>query len=74
MKTDMPKLRNQRAHLVLLTLAGSLAISAGEELKIPGVMLRELTKVTPEMMAKITAACPTASLANLGKINGYEEI
>jgi hypothetical protein len=74
MKSDMPKLRNQRAHLVLLTLAGSLAIAAGEELKIPGIMLPELTKVTPEMMAKITAACPTASLANLGKINGYEEI
>ena len=35
----------------------------GEEPKIPGIMVPELTKVTPEIIAKIAAACPAEPAA-----------
>lgn len=43
--------------LFFMALAGGIAYAA-EAPKIPGIMLPELTKVTPEMIARITAACP----------------
>ena len=49
--------------LIFLALASGLLSAIGEEPKIPGIMLPELTKVTPEMVAKITAACPSEPLA-----------
>ena len=36
---------------------------SGEEPKIPGIMVPELTKVTPEIIAKIAAACPAEPAA-----------
>ncbi|MEI7732102.1 MAG: ThuA domain-containing protein [Verrucomicrobiota bacterium] len=52
-----------RSFLILLTLASGMAAAAEEEPKIPGIMLPELTKVTPEMVTKMTAACPNEPLA-----------
>jgi hypothetical protein len=49
---------------LLLPLA---VLPAGNEPKIPGIMLPELTKVTPEMIAKITVACPGEPLAKPAK-------
>jgi len=49
---------NYAALIMLLALVVGCASAVGEEPKIPGIMLLELTKVTPEMIAKITAACP----------------
>ena len=55
--------RRFRWSLFLPTLLGCIAEAAGAEPAIPGIMLPELTKVTPEMIAKITAACPGEPLA-----------
>ncbi len=51
------------ACLVALSLCCGAVAAAGGEPKIPGIMLPELTTVTPEMIAKITAACPKEPLA-----------
>ena len=52
---------------MLLALVVGCASAVGEEPKIPGIMLPELTKVTPEMIAKITTACPSEALAKPAK-------
>ena len=49
--------------VVALILSCRAAAAFAEEPKIPGIMLPELTKVTPEMIARITAACPAEPLA-----------
>ncbi|MCX5682343.1 MAG: ThuA domain-containing protein [Planctomycetota bacterium] len=48
---------------ILLALASGMAMAAGEESKIPGIMVPELATVTPEMIAQITAACPDEPVA-----------
>ncbi len=49
--------------LAALSLFYGAGAAVGDEPKIPGIMLPELTKVTPEMIANITAACPKEPLA-----------
>lgn len=53
--------------LILLAFAGAMAAAAAEAPKIPGIMLPELAKVTPEMVAQITAACPSEPAAKPAK-------
>ena len=53
--------------LILLALSGGMVAVADEAPKIPGIMLPELTKVTPEMIAQITAACPSEPAAKPAK-------
>jgi type 1 glutamine amidotransferase len=49
--------------ITALLFAPLASLPAADEPKIPGIMLPELTKVTPEIIAKITAACPNDPLA-----------
>lgn len=53
--------------LCLMLLITFLARITFADERIPGIMVPELTKVTPEMIAKITAACPTEALAKPAK-------
>ncbi len=60
LQRNVDRRRSKRANLAELTrwclsilaLAGSRAMAVGEQPKIPGIMLPELTKVTPEMCEK----------------------
>ena len=55
------------ACLVVLSLCWGAVAAMGDEPKIPGIMLPELTTVTPELVAKIIAACPSEPLAKPDK-------
>lgn len=44
-------------------LAFGWAGVTAEEPKIPGIMLPQLTKITPEIVSNITSACPDTPLA-----------
>ena len=58
---------NHATLIMLLALVVGCASAVGEEPKIPSIMLPELTKVTPEMISKITTACPSEALAKPAK-------
>lgn len=58
---------SSRTGVLVMVFAVAMSAAVAEEPKIPGIMQPELTKVTPEMIAKITAACPAEPLAKSEK-------
>ncbi|HEX8916577.1 MAG TPA: ThuA domain-containing protein, partial [Humisphaera sp.] len=58
--------RAVRLTILALLLAGTVT-AAADESAVPGIMLPELTKVTPEIVARITAAAPAEPAAKPAK-------
>jgi type 1 glutamine amidotransferase len=58
-----PSRSKYTAWIVVAAILSAASAAPADETKIPGIMLPELTKITPEIVEKITAACPSEPMA-----------